>query len=233
MGKVQLPKIERDPARAELARHIAERDAKADAVVRAKASAARVNEMVAEAERHAATVKAALASVRNGHEARLRQEVEGGGGVGAALSSREARFAELDAADELEAARKVLTDCMSSLADAEEDARRARARVEAAVAPVLGGFLGQLLDDAEALQASLTAKVAALAFVTSVVGTGGPEEGVRIARVMPRQTPGVQVPDFRSHPAFAAWREASEALQRMQTLRCRDGANDYETAYIF
>jgi len=31
---------------------------------------------------------------------------------------------------------------------------------------------------------------------------------------MPRQAPGVQVPDFRSHLAFAAWREASEALRK-------------------
>jgi hypothetical protein len=66
MGK--LEKIIDPPARAALAGHIADRDAKADAVVRAKASAARANEMVAEAERHAETVKAVLASVRTGHE---------------------------------------------------------------------------------------------------------------------------------------------------------------------
>jgi hypothetical protein len=137
MGK--LEKIIDPPARAALAGHIADRDAKADAVVRAKASAARANEMVAEAERHAETVKAVLASVRTGHEARLRQAAEGGGVAGAAISSREARFAEIDATDELEAARKVLLDCMSALAEAEEDARRARARVEAAAGAVLAG----------------------------------------------------------------------------------------------
>lgn len=52
------------------------------------------------------------------------------------------------------------------------------------MAPVLGGELGRLLCEAEAAQAALEGKQAALAFVTSVVGLGGSEEGARIARVI-------------------------------------------------
>jgi hypothetical protein len=97
---------------------MASRDAELRAVDQAKAACGRADGLVEDAERHADAVAIALASARDGREARLREAIQGGDVIEAATSRREARFAEIDAADELEAARKVLTSCMAALADA-------------------------------------------------------------------------------------------------------------------
>jgi len=68
----------------------------------------------------AEAVKSALASARDGREVRLREAVEGGALIERAVSTREQRFAERDAADEEATARRMLASCKESAEAASE-----------------------------------------------------------------------------------------------------------------
>jgi hypothetical protein len=155
LGKVQkMTEPPRDQLRIALAECILDRHAKARATELAREAVAGSNDLVAEAERHAEAVKIALSSARDGREARMREAIEGGGGVEKPVSTREQRFAEIDAADELAAAKSVLANCVASLgfaADAEQWARR---KVEAAVTPILTAEVERLLDETTRLTSS-------------------------------------------------------------------------------
>jgi hypothetical protein len=198
---------ERDPARVALGLAIEDHKERLHALDRAKAAVARANGLVADAERHSEAVKIALASARDGREARLRQAIQGDDVIEAAVSRREARFAEIDAADELEAARKVLVDCMAALADADEDVHRAQGRVESAVAPILAGEVDRLIAEAQAHQAALDGKHATLIWSRGVLPPG--EQHQRINFALPPPTPpGVRGRDYRPPSAWVAAREA-------------------------
>jgi hypothetical protein len=208
LSKVQkIVEAVRNPHRASLAEAIEERKEMSLALERAKAAVERANGLVGDAERHSEAVKIALASARDGREARLREAVQGGDVIEAAVSRREARFAEIDAADELEAARKVLVDCMAALADADEDVRRAKDRVESAVAPILAAEIERVIAEAESLQAALDAKRSTLIWLRGVLPPG--EMHQRITRALPPPAPpGVRPPDYRPSTEWIAAREA-------------------------
>jgi hypothetical protein len=131
MGKVETIKAVPDQRRIALEEVILDRDAKAKATELAREAVERSNQLVADAERHAEAVKIALAAARDGREARLQEAIEGGAVIEKPTSTREQRFAELDAADELSAAKSVLTNCMASLAFAVDAQGWAQRRVEA------------------------------------------------------------------------------------------------------
>jgi hypothetical protein len=204
-------KAQTDPRRAELAEAIRERDEFERIAGAARVALDRANDLVEAASTHAEAVQIALSSARDGREKRLRQAVEGGDVIEAAVSRREARFAEIDAADELETARKVSIGCRSALAEAEADADRAQRRVEAASLPVLAGEVDRLLAEAAAIHETLEAKLAAVDFVNAFLIPGSPER-TRIALTRPPLPPGVMPADRRGHPALAAWREARQQL---------------------
>lgn len=170
----------------------------------ARASVERAETLVAEAEAHAKAVTIALASARNGHAARLRAAAEGGV-IEAPASTREARFAELDAAEELEAARSVLAECNASAADADDDARRAQRRVEAAVAPILAGEIDRLIAEAEGLRAQLDGKYSVLTWLRSFALPGS-EESQKIGFAVPPPPPGVRAPDCQPPAEWVAAR---------------------------
>jgi hypothetical protein len=164
---------------------------------------------VAEAERHAEAVKIALSNARDGREARLRQAIEGGAVIEKAPSTRDQRFAELDAADELAAAKSVLTNCMASLTSAANDLQWAQRKVEAAAAPVLAGEIDRLIVEAASLQAALDAKHATLLWLRAVLPPV--EQHLRLNFALPPPTPpGVRGRDYRPPPEWiAARRETS------------------------
>jgi hypothetical protein len=97
---------------------------------------------------------------------------------------------------------------MGALADAEEDARRARARVEAAAAVVLAGEVDRLIAEAEAHQATLDAKHATLIWLRTVLPSGEQQQRINWA-LPPPPPPGVKPRDYRSPEE---WIEAREAL---------------------
>jgi DNA repair exonuclease SbcCD ATPase subunit len=209
VSKVGKIEVQNSQVRALLAEAISERDAMTRAVDQAKAASERANGLVEDAERHAEAVKIALASARDGREKRLRQAVEGGDVIEAAVSRREARFAEIDAADELEAARKVLTSCMAALADAQADAGRAQQRVESAAADVLGGQVERLVSEAASLREQLHSKFEELLWIRTQLRFGGEAYRAATAALPPEPPPGVTPRVFRAPPA---WVSAQEAL---------------------
>jgi hypothetical protein len=207
MGKVEKIATQRDGARVALAECILDRDAKAKATELAREAVERSNELVAEAERHAEAVKIALSNARDGREARLRQAIEGGTAIEKVPSTREQRFAELDAADELAAAKSVLTNCMASLTFAANDLQWAQRKVEAAAAPVLAGEIDRLIAEAVSHQAALDAKHATLLWLRGVLPPD--EQHLRLNFALPPPTPpGVKPRDYRPPAEWVAAREA-------------------------
>jgi hypothetical protein len=211
MGKVEKITTQRDSARVALGECILDRDAKARAIELAREAVARSNDLVADAERHAEAVKIALSSARDGREARLRKAIEGGAVIEKAPSTREQRFAELDAADELAAAKSVLTNCMASLAFASDAEQWAQRKVEAAAVPVLAGETDRLIAEAESHQAALDAKHATLLWLHRLLPPGDAEQR-KLGFALPRPPPpGVKARDYRTPPEWAAAREALRA----------------------
>jgi hypothetical protein len=206
MGKVEKIATQRDSARIALGECILDRDAKAKATELAREAVERSNELVADAERHEEAVKIALTNARDGREARLRQAIEGGAAIEKVPSTREQRFAELDAADELAAAKSVLTNCAASLTFAANDLQWAHRKVEAAAAPVLAGEIDRLIAEAESLQAALDGKHATLLWLRHVLPPV--EQHQRINFALPPPTPpGVKARDYRAPADWVAARE--------------------------
>jgi hypothetical protein len=207
MGKVEKIATQRDSARDALAECILDRDAKAKAATLAREAVERSNALVSDAERHAEAVKIALSNARDGREARLRQAIEGGTAIEKVPSTREQRFAELDAADELAAAKSVLTNCVASLTFAANDLQWAQRKVEAAVAPILAGEIDRLIAEAESHQAALDAKHATLLWLRAVLPPV--EQHLRLNFALPPPPPpGVTARDYRPPAEWVAAREA-------------------------
>jgi hypothetical protein len=125
----------------------------------------------------------------------------------------EARAADLDASDGLEAAKSALASCTATFKDAESDLRYAQSRVEAAVAPILAAEADRVLAEVERLTDELGSTRAILGFLQGSLEPGSPLQH-RVMFALPPTPPGVFAPDCRSHPALAAWRDAREALMR-------------------
>jgi hypothetical protein len=215
VGKIERVKTLGDPARVALAECILDRDAKARAIEAAREAVARSNDLVADAERHEQAVKIALSSARDGREARLREAIEGGAVIEKAPSTREQRFAELDAADELAAAKSVLTNCTAALGFAATDLQWAQRKVEAATAAVLAGEVERLLSETASLREQLDGKYAVMLWLRDLLPPG--DERQKIARALPPPPPpGVLGPDYQ---APSAWVEAREALMRDADVR--------------
>jgi hypothetical protein len=213
MGKQQPIEIQRDEKRVALTAAIAERVEADRIAAAARVALGRAERLHEDAQSHANAISAALASVRNGHAARLRAAAEGGDVVVATVSSRDQRAAEIDALDELGAAKAVLAGCQASAAEADDNANRAQRRVEAASLPVLAAEVDRLLAEAAAIHDTLEAKLAGLDFVNALLIPGSPERK-RIALTRPPLPPGIMPADRRGHPAFASWREAHSELMR-------------------
>jgi hypothetical protein len=209
LGKVQkITEPPRDPLRVALAECILDRDAKAKATELAREAVAKANALVSDAEHHAEAVKIALASARDGREARLREAVEGGGVIEKPTSTREQRFAELDALDELAAAKSVLANCVTSLgfaADAEQWSER---KVEACITPILTAEVERLLGETTRLSDELHRKHEILIWLRSLLPPGD-DQRKRIGFLLPPPAaPGVKETDFRAPENWVAAREA-------------------------
>jgi hypothetical protein len=197
-----------------LAEAIRERDVAERAAAIARFAVEGAVALVEKAEGLPSAAKGELASAREGQAARLRQAAGGGAPpTAAAALVREARAAETDAADDVEAARSALAACREAAAGAEDDAARAQRRVEAAVAPVLAAEVDRLLAAVEAASAELEGKRAVLSFLASTLPPGAPQR-LRISLVMPPPPPPGSAfgGDISGHPALSAWRAARDAL---------------------
>jgi hypothetical protein len=211
MGKMEKLETPRDQLRIALGECILDRDAKAKATELAREAVARSNELVADAERHEEAVKIALAKARDGREASLRQAIAGGGVIEKPVSTREQRFAELDAADELVAAKSVLTNCVSALTSAVDAERWAQRKVDACITPIVTADVGRLLAETTRLKDELHGKYEVLLWMRGLLSPGD-EQRKQIGFILPPPAaPGVKETDFRTPEK---WLSALEALSQ-------------------
>jgi hypothetical protein len=141
-------------------------------------------------------------------EARLREAIESGSVIEKPASTREQRFAELDAADELAAAKSVLTNCMASLAFAVDAEQWAQRKVEAAVTPILTAEVDRLLDETTRLNDELHRKHEVLIWMRNLLLPGN-DQRKRIGYALPPPAPpGVRETDYRTPEDWVAAREA-------------------------
>jgi hypothetical protein len=207
MGKMEKVAPQGDELRIALAECILDRDAKAKATALAREALERSNELVVEAERHADVVRIALASAQ-GREPSLRQAVEGGGVIEKPASTREQRFAEIDAADEIELARKVLTNCTASLAFAVDAQQWAQRKVDACVTPILAAEVDRVIVETARLNDELHKKHEVLIWLRSQLPAGD-DQRKRIGFLLPPPAaPGVREMEYRTPSAWVAAREA-------------------------
>jgi hypothetical protein len=212
-GKTQSKEVTIDPVRAALAVAIFERDEAARNTDAAKAAVERASALLETASARLSSAVAALVERRKVSAERVLEAVSAGAEVLPDISMREARASDLDAVDAMDAAKAALTACMASRAEAEADLRHAEWRVEKAAAPILAGEADRVLVEVERLKDELNGAHAVLAFLQSSLEPGSPLQH-RVMFALPSPPPGVFAPDYRNHPALAAWRDAREALMR-------------------
>jgi hypothetical protein len=208
MGKAEKIETQREDARSALAACILDRNAKAKATELAREALGRAAAQVEEAARQADAVRIALATARDGRAARLREAVEGGAVIEKAVSIREQRFAELDAADEEAAARRVLASCKESAEAAAEAENWAQRKVEAAVTPILTAEIDRVVIETTRLSDEIHRKHEVLIWLRSLLLPGG-DERLRInALLPPPPPPGARSPEYRTPSDWVAAREA-------------------------
>jgi hypothetical protein len=144
-------------------------------VPRRRRTYARSNDLVADAESHAEAVRSALASARDGREARLRQAVEGGDVIERPPSTSQARFALDDAEAELEIARKVLATTAASLGFAIDAQAWAQRKVEAAGTPILTAEIDRVVIETTRLSDEIHRKHEVLIWLRSLLLPDGDE----------------------------------------------------------
>jgi hypothetical protein len=212
-GKSQSKAAAIDPNRAALAEAIGERDEAERKAEAAKSAVERASALLEAAEARCEETQAALVGRRSEGAQRVLEAATTGAPGMPDVSMREARVADLDAADALEAAKSALASCMATLKNAEGDLRHEQWRVETAVAPVLAASADRVVAEAARLKDELDGVRAILAFLQRSLEAGSPLQH-RVMMALPPSPPGVFAPDYRSHPALAAWRDAREALLR-------------------
>ena len=156
---------------------------------------------------------AALATRRKEGAQRVLEMATTGAAGMPVVSTREASQADLDAAEGLLAAKDALATCVAHLKDPEIDLRHAEWHVEQALAPVLAAEADRVLVEAQRLKDELEGARAILNFLQGSLEAGSPLQH-RVMMALPPTPPGVFAPDYRRHPALAAWRDAREALLR-------------------
>jgi hypothetical protein len=158
---------ERDPARAELAAAIEAATVAERAAASARNAATRAGEMVEQAQQQLEAASAAVTSARELQADRLADAAKTGNAPAPDRSMREARAREVDATDELDAARAALATCETGARRDEDAHQRANRAVGAAADAVIrsSGTIGRLLKETAALQVQLGEKRRTLLFL--------------------------------------------------------------------
>jgi hypothetical protein len=191
-----------DLSRAALAQAICERDDIAGRLEAANKAADRASRTVYGGPARLAAAKAATAAAKDAQVARFV------GGETALIERplREARAAEQDVADDLDAAREALTRIKAAQAELEHEGFFAQRRVADAVGRVLLDAVGEVIQEAEMLHARLNGHRAILEFVELLLPAAAPERRKVEAIVRAEARPA----DYSK--ALAPWRAAYDAL---------------------
>jgi hypothetical protein len=197
--------VKADSNRAALADAIRRRDDTARRLEAANKAANRMSHLVYGGQARLEAARAATAVAR---DAQVDRFVTGETAL-ASRPVREARAAEQDVADEIEAAREALTRIKASIAELEQDGFFTQNGVKDAAGRVLLGGIGEVIREAEALQDRLDGLRAILKFAELLLPADAPEraKAESLARAEGR-------PAENNHAALAPWRAAYDALLR-------------------
>jgi hypothetical protein len=154
-------------ARAELAdamEHVAAADNAVEAV---RAAVKRANAMVVAASERLDEARTEVAEAKEAQTACLVASASTGEALKPDTSLRAARLKEIEAGDDLDAARDALALVEARLDDPETDHRRAKERVERAAEAVFVGEVDRLIDEAREAQAKVAERRAVLQAVAA------------------------------------------------------------------
>lgn len=204
----------RDTTRAALAAEIAVEAAAASALRATSAAVVRARSMVDQASAEVEAATDAVAKAREAQTLRMVHAATNGEEVVAPdRSVREARARELNAADDLVAARAALAACEATAA--ETQAALDRSPVTAAAAAVAARVLGKMVEEADAMQAELTARRCCLMYLCGEVRGEASKLAADFMARPPFGRFGFENPDaWKSHPAVDRWRETLDKLTR-------------------
>jgi hypothetical protein len=215
--KLKIVIHQRSGERAELSaaiEHVAAADNTLEAV---RAAVKRANEMVSAASEQLDVARAEVATAKEAQTSRLVASASSGEALAPDTTLRAARMRELEAADDLDAARSALGLLEARLDDPEHDHHRAKDRLDRTVEAVFVGDVDRLLAEALAAQALVAEKRAVLqAIVANIDHFRQLETRKKIESFFfdCSFTLQHQYDAWKSHPATKPWIDARDALSR-------------------
>lgn len=168
-SNLKLVTPQRSPERAELAgaiEHVAAADHNVEAI---RAAVERANDMVSAASERLDNARAEVAEAKEAQAARLIASATSGEPLAPDTTLRAARLKEIEAADDLDAARDALALIEARLDDPETDHRRAKDRLERAVEAVFLSEVDRLIEEAREAQRKVAEKRAVLQAIAANV----------------------------------------------------------------
>jgi hypothetical protein len=224
------PKLAGDPLRANLAEAISARDEAQRAAEDARGAVARARAMVAQAEARLVSAAATTASAKEAWAERMTTAAATGVAPPPDRGTRDARLGEVDAQDDLDAARSALATCEAAVGGPEYLVGKAEERAAAAADAVLVGpgavTVAKLLAEAQVVQDDLVNRRVVLRFfLREKIIAPGPEADavasflLSVERSIPGPPPwgkigAVDFQNWDKHPAADPWRAARAALLR-------------------
>jgi hypothetical protein len=208
---------QRSQARAELAdamEHVAAADNAVEAV---RAAVKRANEMAVAASSRLDEARTEVAEAKEAQTARLVASASTGEPLKPDTTLRAARMREIEAADELDAARDALALVEARLDDPETDHRRAKERVERAVEVVFVGDVDRLIEEAREAQAKVAEKRAVLQCIAANADAFRQLAARNKIQSFFLDTSFALQHNYdawKSHPATKPWIDARDALSR-------------------
>ncbi len=164
---IKLVAPPRAPERAELAAAIEHVASAASTVEAVRAAVERAREMVNTASDRLADARAKVAEAKAAHTDRLVASASSGETLAPDTTLRAARMNEIEAGDDLDAARDALALVEARLDDPEYDHRHAKERLERAAEAVFVSEVDRLIEEAREAQAKVAEKRAVLQAVAA------------------------------------------------------------------
>jgi len=214
---IKLVTPQRSAERSELAAAIEHVSAADNSVEAVRAAVGRANEMVSAASERLEEARVEVANAKEAQTARLVASASSGEALKPDTTLRSARMREIEAADDLDAARDALALVEARLDDPETDHRRAKERVGRAVEAVFVGEVDRLIEEAREAQAKVAEKRAVLQCIAANVDAFRQLAARNKIQSFFMDTSFSLQHNYdawKSHPAAKPWLDARDALSR-------------------
>jgi hypothetical protein len=214
---IKLVTPQRSAERSELAAAIEHVSAADNSVEAVRAAVGRANEMVSAASERLEEARVEVANAKEAQTARLVASASSGEALAPDTTLRAARMREIEAADDLDAARDALGLVEQRLDDPELDQRRAKERLERAREAVFVGEVDRLIEEAREAQAKVAEKRAVLQAIAANVDAFRQLAARNKIQSFFLDTSFALQHNYdawKSHPAAKPWLDVRDALSR-------------------